>query len=149
MAKVNEDIIEGLVTFSSASFWITLLSSGFCPLVRSILYAGMLPFSSLKAFGVGAILCNPINPVTIVKNLHWLIRPLRLLLQMTSFLRGFKNDIHPKERLKNNQKKPTSISHVLWASVSVASSVLYTHDLSAHKPELTGRSLQLSSNWQT
>ena len=31
----------------------------------------------------------------------------------------------------------------------MASSVLYTHDLSAHKPELTGRSLRPSSKWQT
>lgn len=43
----------------------------------------------------------------------------------------------------------TSISHVLWTSVSVAFHVLYTRDLSAHKPELTGRSLQLSNKWQT
>lgn len=43
-----------------------------------------------------------------------------------------------KKKIKNNEKRKISISHVLWASVSVASHVLYTHDLSAHKPELTG-----------
>ena len=32
----------------------------------------------------------------------------------------------------------TSVSHVVRASVSVAFHVLYTHDLSARKPELTG-----------
>lgn len=74
------------------------------------------------------------QPCECQKTLHLLIGFLRPPQQIILFLRCL---------------KMTSISHVLWTSVSVAFHVFYTHDFSAHKPELTGRSLQLSNKWLT
>lgn len=138
MGKVNEGIIEGLVTFSNTSFWITPCQAVSVPLWGPSSTQGCFHSQVGKSLE-GAILCKPINPEIIIKYVHWLIRPLRQPLKMISFLRYFKNDIHPggKKKMKNNEKRKLSISHTLWASVSVASSVL------AHMT-----SLHISLSWQ-